>query len=398
TLLAGVLIALNLGALAYFKYLGFIAETLSPWVPSLSAFTSSAAVAGAVAIPPGISFYSFQQVGYAVDTLRSGSRERASLTDFMNFAAFFPQLVAGPIERRADLLPQMQQFKFAIRADHLDSGIAVVVFGMFLKFVLADNIAPFVNLADVSSAFAILLSVFLFGLKIYFDFAGYSFVAVGLARILGVRLTFNFLAPYAAKNVQDFWRRWHVTLSRWFRDYLYLALGGSRVKWVSLNVLFVFTVSGLWHGAGWNYVLWGAYHGVLLMIFRHTRGWSLVRRIPDSVAWAATFGAAMFGWLFFMETRSDRLWQKLEVLVSPGAYDLTSVGATLSKLGLAEGAMLGVVMALSAGVLVLEHVAVWREHDETHEYFIKPVVARVLLVAIFLMSARTATEFVYFAF
>jgi len=271
-------------------------------------------------IPPGISFYTFQMIAFMVDTIKYKHREPIKFVDYLNFASFFPQVVAGPIERRSKLLPQIQNFRFRFSIENIDAGLSWIALGVFMKFVLADNLAVFIDLNEIINVWIIWLSIFLFGLRIYFDFAGYSFIALGIARCLGINLTINFLAPYTSLNIGEFWRRWHVTLSGWFRDYVYIPLGGSRVRWVSINLLIVFGVSGLWHGAGWNYVLWGCYHGLLLIIYRSVRT-DLIG--PRPVKWALTFGSVMFGWLFFMETDFDRLLLKLKAILDPAGYKLS---------------------------------------------------------------------------
>lgn len=218
-------------------------------------------------IPVGISFYTFQIIGFVVDTLAL-RQPLPRFLDFINFASFFPQLVAGPIERRADLAPQLENFRYRWLPQDLNAGAAFMVVGFFFKCCLADNLGTFIDREPRENAYLVWLANVLFGLRIYFDFAGYSLIALGAGRCFGIRLTLNFRSPYAAASIVDFWRQWHVTLSQWFRDYVYIPLGGGRVRWWAFNVAAVFIISGIWHGAGWNFVLWGALHGAYLIVNR----------------------------------------------------------------------------------------------------------------------------------
>jgi D-alanyl-lipoteichoic acid acyltransferase DltB (MBOAT superfamily) len=341
-------------------------------------------------IPPGISFYTFQKVAFVIDSFKSKNRQNIDFLDYLNFASFFPQIVAGPIERRADLLPQIQGFRFKLNLENLEIGIRWIVFGLFFKLVLSDNIAPLIDLSTVHNAWAVWLFIYLFGLRIYFDFAGYSFIALGLAKILGIQLTMNFHAPYVSRNTQEFWRRWHITLSTWFRDYLYFPLGGSRVPWVALNLMIVFTISGLWHGASWNFIFWGAYHGVLLLIHRYC---GRLLPIPAFLAWAMTFGSVMFGWLFFMETNLQQLVLKLQTLANPAAYSLSNLASALPDSRVA----FFILVLLSVGVLLSEHICQWRQQELAYTTLVSPWVTRFMVILLIWLSAESS-DFIYFAF
>lgn len=406
TLLA-LAIVVDLGVLIYFKYLEFL---FGDFIAVLS-FGMIDRAQGALAqssggIPPGISFYTFEMLSIVIDAYRSPRRIRA--LDYLNFIAFFPHLVAGPIQRRTDLLPQLEGFRIRFDPAGIDHGVRWLAFGIFLKTVLADNLAPLIDLTAAESPLQILLGVYLFGLRIYFDFAGYSFIGLGIAAILGVELTVNFMAPYVARNSREFWTRWHVTLSRWFRDYLYIPLGGGRVKYWALNLMIVFTISGLWHGAGWNFVLWGAYHGLLLVFYRlwevlvvpmrrvfGLRGASWERFVPSG--WLLMYPLAMFGWLFFMETDWSRLITKLGVLVDPGAWVMGTGGGGI-QMERVQLAQFAIVFGLAHCVLLLEHVAAWRSRDAVYALLTSRPVAAAMLVLTFLLQARAKSPFIYFAF
>lgn len=268
--IATFIIVLDVSVLAYFKYLDFLFnDFLAVLIPGMGSEARPEILQGVAGIPPGISFYTFQMIACMLDSVREKDTRAPKLIDYFNFAAFFPQIVAGPIERRSDLMPQIEKFRLRFTVENMDAGMRWLALGLFMKLVLADNLSIFIDWKEAANPFIVWLSVYIFGLRIYFDFAGYSFIALGLARMLGIQLTVNFQSPYISRNIQEFWRRWHVSLSTWFRDYVFIPLGGSRVAFASVNILIVFVISGLWHGAGWNFVLWGAYHGLMLVLYSH---------------------------------------------------------------------------------------------------------------------------------
>lgn len=381
---AGILIVLQLLPLLYYKYAHFATnQVLGHEVPVLAG----------LAIPVGISFYTFQKVAFVVDSLA----HRAPLPrflDYMNFAGFFPQIVAGPIERRADLLPQMERFRFGWSAADINQGAAWIALGLFFKLGLADNLARYFDGSSSSNAYLIWLANLVFGLRIYYDFAGYSLIALGLARCLGIRLTFNFLSPYAATNAADFWRRWHVTLSRWFRDYVYVPLGGGRVWWWAFNIAVVFLMSGIWHGAGWNFVIWGAVHGLALIVSR----WFAARMtLPDVLAWLLTMITVFAAWMAFYETRSDVLAEKALTLVRPAAYGRVNLLEALQHLRSPEGVVICCVLAFTGAVLTVEWLSL-RNRREPYRFFLAPPVSLALVVLTILLAPGTSNGFIYFAF
>ena len=275
-------ILLDLGILFYFKYTGFAAEMLR----KLFSLTGHELMLPAVDIllPAGISFYTFQAIGYTVDVYRGDTPAERNFIRYALFVSFFPQLVAGPIERSGKLLRQLSEPK-AYDHDRARRGFFIMLWGYFLKLVIADRIAVFVNTvyesyAGVSGAFLLTATV-LFAVQIYCDFAGYSTIAVGAAAILGIGLTDNFDAPYLSVTVTDFWKRWHISLTSWFRDYVYIPLGGNRKGTIRkyLNIFTVFLLSGLWHGADITYVLWGALNGIYRITDEMTS--KLRRRITE---------------------------------------------------------------------------------------------------------------------
>lgn len=379
-----VLIPLQLLPLFYYKYADFVANDVIGL--QLDAVRD-------LLIPVGISFYTFQKVAFVLDTLHF-HKPLPRFLDYMNFAGFFPQIVAGPIERRENLLPQMEQFRFRWSPEDINDGAGWIVVGLFFKCCLADNLALFFDASSLTNPFLIWLANLIFGLRIYYDFAGYSLVALGLARCLGIKLTMNFISPYCATSSTEFWRRWHITLSQWFRDYVYVPLGGGRVRWWALNVAVVFIVSGVWHGAGWNFVLWGAMHGAFLIINR-----TLGRRLnlPASVSWFITLLATFVAWLCFYEVRPAALFAKLQTLGTPAAYNSAALHETLGRWGGPDQLVLVSTLLLAAVTLLFE----WRSMAARNEPFAllrKPIVLAVLIVLTVILAPGKNNDFIYFAF
>lgn len=379
-----VLIPLQLAPLVYYKYANFaVNEVLGFHAPALRHLL----------IPVGISFYSFQKVAFVVDTL-AFKQPLPQFLDYMNFAGFFPQIVAGPIERRKDLLPQMQAFRFRWLPEQMNYGAERIALGLFFKLCLADNLATFFDGAATYNAYRIWLANVVFGLRIYYDFAGYSLIALGLASMLGVRLTLNFASPYCSSSMVEFWRRWHITLSQWFRDYLYVPLGGGRVRWWAFNVALVFVVSGAWHGAGWNFVFWGAVHGTALLVNR-ILGPRL--KLPSPVGWLLTMLTGFCAWLGFYETRTSVLATKLETLLTPHAYGASALREALHQWSSANGFVLLCFLLLTAIVLLLEWQSVARR-DLPYYYLSRPAVLIGLVMLTVILAPARSNGFIYFSF
>ena len=298
-------LVLNLGILFLFKYYNFLVANVAS-VLSASGLAMELP-AFSLLLPVGISFYTFQALGYSIDVYRGTTPVERDFATYALFVSFFPQLVAGPIERSTHLLPQFRQ-RHPLRPLHLWRGLQLMVWGYFLKLVVADRCGIYVdavwNNLDEHNGGSYLLAAMLFPWQIYGDFAGYSLIAIGAARMMGFRLCTNFRRPYFSCSIGEFWHRWHISLSTWFKDYLYIPLGGNRVSRVRnyFNLLITFTVSGIWHGANWTFCLWGVWHGLLLCLekccaairlpFSASRTYSLLR-------WALTYVAVCMGWVLF---------------------------------------------------------------------------------------------------
>jgi len=324
-----VSISVNLGILFVFKYFNFFAVSLDRLL-SLFALQLDVRVLNVV-LPLGISFYTFHNISYIVDVYRRRVEPARHFVDFALYVAFFPQLIAGPIARPAHLLPQFRKPRL-ITLDMLRSGAWLILLGYFKKVVLADNMAPFTaRLFDNPHAMhgtEVLFGLYAFAFQIYGDFSGYSDIARGLANLMGFELALNFERPYFAANPAEFWRRWHISLSTWLRDYLYVPLGGNRDGTLRTyrNLLITMLLGGLWHGAAWHYVVWGAFHGLLLCV--HRAAGALFKRVPRFVSVIAFFHITCFGWLLFAVKRlSDVpvLLHNLLVPVVQGRYVLITL-------------------------------------------------------------------------
>lgn len=297
----------NIGLLAFFKYFNFLNENL---VNVFSLFGKEFHPSNLeIILPIGLSFHTFQSMSYTIEVYRGRQKAEKHLGYFANYVLFFPQMVAGPIERYETLGNELKAEHKPVYRNFAD-GFRLVLFGLFIKMAIADNIAPYVNQVYSDplhyNSLRVLLAVFLFSFQIYADFFGYSTIALGSARLLGINIMDNFKTPYLAKSVSEFWTRWHISLSTWFRDYLYIPLGGNRVKlprW-SFNILIVFMISGLWHGASWTFAVWGALHGIMLLLekyfsrifnFKIKSGWSFLNMLLI----LKTFIITSFIWIFF---------------------------------------------------------------------------------------------------
>ncbi len=313
-------IVANLGLLAAFKYFGFFVENFAAlaaglgWHPDLPTL--------GLALPVGISFHTFQTLGYTIDVYRGRVEAERNVLTFALFVAYFPQLVAGPIERAGRLLPQLRIAR-PLCWSQLQRGFLLVATGLFKKVVIADNVAFVVNGVFDASAPAqidVLIAAYAFAIQIYCDFSAYTDIARGVSKWFGIELVHNFDRPYLASTPRAFWRRWHISLSTWFRDYVYVPLGGrtgahGAVR-STLIVLIVFVLAGLWHGAAWTFLCWGLFHGTWLVAWRAVCGAGDRARWPHALSVLATFHGVCLGWLLF---RADSIEQCFQLLTASGA-------------------------------------------------------------------------------
>lgn len=303
-------IVINLLILGLFKYYNFFVDSFCSLIPSLR----EDELLLHLILPVGISFYTFQALSYSIDVYKKKIEPTHDLIAFLAFVSFFPQLVAGPIERATNLLPQFTKQR---RFDYAEAviGMRLILWGLFKKMIIADRCAWYVDdvWADYGnqSASSLALAAILFSFQIYGDFSGYSDVAIGTSKLFGIRLMRNFNVPYFSRDIAEFWRRWHISLTTWFRDYIYIPLGGSRVSKIKVvrNTFVIFLVSGLWHGANWTYVIWGAFHALLFLPMillgknrKHIEvvaSYSLLPSAKELVQIFATFLLVCLGWIIF---------------------------------------------------------------------------------------------------
>ncbi|MBR2659766.1 MAG: MBOAT family protein [Clostridia bacterium] len=312
-------LAVNLGAIGLFKYGNFVLENLGllfgPGLPRLS-----------LALPLGISFYTFQILSYVLDVYHEKTPVQSSLLRLATYIVLFPQLVAGPIVRYEEIQSQLQSRRETL--EDFTEGLRRFAIGLGKKVILANAMAaiadPILDSAVLPPGSAWLAAV-AYMLQIYFDFSGYSDMAIGMGRFFGFRFSENFNYPYAADSITEFWRRWHISLSSWFRDYVYFPLGGSRCSTARniLNLMIVWTLTGLWHGASWNFVLWGLYYGVLLILEKYVLA-GLIRRLPKVLRRVLTLLAVLAGWVIFRQTSLPAIGECLRAMLNPTAGGLGS--------------------------------------------------------------------------
>ncbi|MEM6333118.1 MAG: MBOAT family protein [Planctomycetota bacterium] len=337
----------NLGLLFYFKYTNFFVGEVNRWFAIDWANDP-------IILPLAISFFTFQQIAYLAD-INAGKLGKSSLVDYMLFVSFFPQLVAGPIVHHRQVMPQFDGAFLSRRfRENVSVGLTIFAVGLFKKVMLADNLEPTAtrvfDAADGGAAVPVLdawIGLLSYSFQIYFDFSGYSDMAIGLALLFGVRLPLNFNSPYKAANISDFWRRWHITLSVFLRDYLYIPLGGNRRGEMrrSLNLLLTMLIGGLWHGAGWNFIIWGGLHGVYLTIHHQFSKWVGADRKATGVGVGrvlgvlVTFAAATLAWVFFRAVTLDGALAVLSGVVGTTAAGLGELPAAWALVWLILGAL-----------------------------------------------------------
>lgn len=304
----------NLGVLGVFKYYDFFIES---WIDLFSSvgYEIKSVRTLKLILPVGISFYTFQTMSYTIDIFKRKLKPTSDFISFASFVSFFPQLVAGPIERASNLLPQILK-KRELNYKQINQGLRLILWGMFKKVVVADSLAPLVNDIFLNyqnlGGVTLWLGAIYFSFQIYCDFSGYSDIAIGTSKLFGFELMSNFKFPYFSRNIGEFWRKWHISLSTWFRDYLYIPLGGSKGgKWKSLrNILMIFLVSGFWHGANWTFIVWGLFHSVLFIpsfLFKKNRKHlgsvigddKIFPSLKELIQVISTFILVTIGWVFF---------------------------------------------------------------------------------------------------
>lgn len=400
-------------ALAYFKYTNFLIDQVNAVLSLLNAQAHIARFD--IVLPVGISFFTFQAAGYIIDVYRKDTKAEKNFITYALFVSFFPQLVAGPIERSGNLLRQLKQ-TYTFDARRVFEGLLIMLWGLLLKMTIADRCALIAdtvfNNCHNFTGVQLVIGAIAFSIQIYCDFMGYSTVARGAGRVLGVSLIDNFRQPYFATGIQDFWRRWHISLSFWLKDYLYIPLGGSRCSRLKTyrNVLVTFLASGLWHGASWNFVVWGGLHGVYIVIASLLR--PLKERVPDwfkvdraSLSWQIfvrleTYILVLTAWVFFRCQDLATSWwylahclevKNIGILFTGGLYNLGIDPRNFVLLSISL-ALLGIFSLLrELKVPVMKHL--WRQPKVFVLLFIWFLVTLVLLA-----TNLSGKEFIYFQF
>ncbi|WP_306419742.1 MBOAT family O-acyltransferase [Salinimicrobium profundisediminis] len=328
-------LCVNIGILAFFKYFNFFLES---WTEAWGGLGVNFNISSLnIILPVGISFYTFQTLSYIIDIYRGKIKATKNFINFAAFVSFFPQLVAGPIERAANLLPQFRRKKRFIPSQII-FGLNLILWGLFKKIVIADNCAIYAdsifrNYENLNSA-TLLLGAFYFSFQIYADFSGYTDIAIGVAKLFGYDLMRNFNYPYFSRNIGEFWRRWHISLSTWFRDYIYIPLGGSRVgEWYRIrNILIVFLLSGFWHGANWTFLIWGGIHAALfipLLITKTNRKYlnpkhsnSIFPSFRELLKILGTFSLVTFAWIFFRSESVSAAFEYIKRIFMSLKFDI----------------------------------------------------------------------------
>ncbi len=389
-------LGINLGLLAFFKYFNFFVESTAAMLTQIGLEPSWTLLN--IVLPVGISFYTFQAISYVVDIHKGRIQPTGDFTTFATYLAFFPQLVAGPIERSTGLLPQLLKPP-NWETNHLHSGARLLLVGFFKKVFVADNCAILAShvfsthSSELNTAWA-LIGVTAFAFQIYGDFSGYSDIARGSARLLGIQLTLNFRLPYLALNPSDFWRRWHITLSTWFRDYVYIPLGGNKeTAWMTCrNLALAMLLAGLWHGASWTFILWGAYHALLLGAFHQSQLWQQTAAANwprKAAAWLLMLVLTLLGWAIFRAESIPQLFDWLNALGqwhNPDALDWRKPSRWLW---------------LHIVPLLLLQGATFKQEDEaslSHLHWAARGVVYLLLFILTVTSMVNDKEFIYFQF
>lgn len=400
-------LVINLGLLAIFKYLDFFIETWN--LASLRFDNAPELDTFGLLLPVGISFYTFQTMSYTIDIYRDKHAPYQKFTDFACYAAFFPQLVAGPIVRSQHFLEQINgpvspsPYTFRL-------GLTLIIYGLAKKLVIADNVAIHVNEifaegSNLENVALIWWGSLCFGIQIYCDFSAYTDIALGSAYLIGIRLPENFKTPYAARSPQDFWRRWHISLSTWLRDYLYIPLGGSRggTRVLIISLMGTMLLGGLWHGASWNFVLWGFMHGILLLCHRILISTSSIRkvfeiapRISIFIGWVVTQYFVFMTWLVFRVEDTDIMLRSLKTFVGLDAYwDITEFYESLPDVKLMT---MGLVILFVIAHGVSGRLGGFKNWLARQNTYVWGMICGVIISMTFLLRPSETVDFIYFRF
>jgi D-alanyl-lipoteichoic acid acyltransferase DltB (MBOAT superfamily) len=390
-------IVLNLAILGVFKYYNFFVSSFS----KLFSLGHADGLLLHIILPVGISFYTFQALSYSIDVYRQKLESTRDIIQFFAFVSFFPQLVAGPIERATNLLPQFEKPRKFDYSQAVD-GMRQILWGLFKKIAVADTCAVYVDQVfgnfQTQNGTTLIIAAILFAIQIYGDFSGYSDIAIGTAKLFGIRLMRNFRNPYFSRDIAEFWRRWHISLTTWFRDYVYIPLGGSRVSKGKIirNTFIIFLLSGFWHGANWTFIAWGAYHAILflpLILMGKNRKYlnevaegKALPSLKETGQMLLTFMLATAGWIIFRSDSIAQAWQYF---------------GQIPHLGTPYTEGLLTITLLTAGMFVVEWVQRQREHgldlQMLKSHILKFSIYYIIIFILFLVQ-KGAESFIYFQF
>ncbi len=400
-------IVTNIGFLGFFKYYNFFVDS---FVTAFSFFGKSISVNSLdIILPVGISFYTFQTLSYTIDVYKRKLEPAKDIISFLAFVSFFPQLVAGPIERATNLLPQFYK-KRVFEYDKAVDGMRQMLWGLFKKVVIADNCAEYANAifnnyTDFSGSTLVLGAIF-FTFQIYCDFSGYSDMAIGMSRLFGFDLMKNFAFPYFSRDIAEFWRRWHISLSTWFRDYLYIPLGGSKGSLLKIvrNTFIIFLVSGFWHGANWTFIIWGFLNALyflpLLLVKRNRRNLDIVAQnrvlptIKELLSMLTTFFLTVFAWIFFRAESVSQAFSYINRIFTKELLKLPII--------IGSGKKELLVILLTMIFVIIEWIGRRNEYAIeklfiSNKRWIRWGFYYIILLVIFLMAGKEQ-EFIYFQF
>lgn len=400
-------ISVNLGFLGFFKYYNFFAESFAEFVSGFGLHTSAWVLQ--IVLPVGISFYTFHGLSYVIDIYKERIKAEKSWIDYTLFVSFFPLLVAGPIERATHLLPQIKkERKFGY--DNAVDGLRQILWGLFKKMVVADNCAYYANMIfndyHQYTGVTLIFGAVLFAFQIYGDFSGYSDIALGTARLFGFDLLRNFAYPYFSRDIAEFWRRWHISLSSWFRDYLYIPLGGSKGgNWMRIrNTFIIFIVSGFWHGSNWTFIIWGFLNALFIMpsiVLKTNRTnlnivaeGRLFPNIKEIFQLILTFSLASFAWIFF---RSDSVTDAFEYIGRIFSTIGTGIGYPYKLLNGDPKVLIFIIIMLIFEWFMREQLHPLRKPFTNMPTFVRWIIYFLLAVLVLLYAGEQA-EFIYFQF
>lgn len=396
-------LTVNLGLLAVFKYFNFFIDSAATLLQMVGMQPNITTLQ--IILPVGISFYTFQTLSYTIDIYRGKLKPIHDPLDFALFVSFFPQLVAGPIERASSLLPQLAE-KRRVTNEDIYEGVYLILMGLFRKIVLADSAAVYVNRAfsnpDIFTSSGLLIATLLFSIQIYCDFAGYTDIARGTARLLGIKLMVNFKQPYFSTNITEFWRRWHISLSTWLRDYLYIPLGGNRHGTFKTyrNLIYTMLLGGLWHGAAWGFVVWGALHGSYLAIHKYIGG------TPENDSLNQPFYVGMskrifivllvsLTWIPFRQPDGVLAWHYFASIIQwhGSLFDVANPGKVLEP---------GLVLFMSICALLIIDLPMYLKDKQTAlfdwQWFPRGAAYAALILGVMLFGGKNEIAFIYFQF